>query len=146
MVQLLKNWWSRDGEASPHDQDLELTVTRMLVSMMRMDDRMDVHEHDEIIRLLGKRFSLSEDDAEILIQRALYIRSDGPGFEQLVQQINDNYDRDEVALLLSDIWRVAEADGRIDFYEERYISRLSSLLKVPSRVVREAKQHSMAAA
>ncbi|HCS13262.1 MAG: hypothetical protein COS82_02210 [Zetaproteobacteria bacterium CG06_land_8_20_14_3_00_59_53] len=145
MLQFLKRWWHQGEEPRQHNQGLELTVTQLMVSMMHMDDKLEKAEHDEVIRLLRKRFSLYEDEAEALFLKAVELNGQGPGFEELAAQIHRSYDRLEVAALLSDIWRIAEADGRIDFYEERYISRLSALLKVPAELVREAKHHRMAA-
>jgi len=145
MLQFLKRWWHNGEVIRQHDQNLELTVTRLMVSMMHMDDKLEKSEHDEIIRLLRKRFSLYEDEAENLFQEALKANGEGPGFKELAAQINRNYDKLDVAVLISDIWRVAEADGRIDYLEERYISRISALLKVPAEMVREAKHHRMAA-
>jgi len=145
MLQFLHSWWNKDAETHRHDQTLELTVTRLMVSMMRMDDKLENSEHDEIVRLVGKRFALGDEAAEALFQEAVHANDDGPCFDDLARQINSNYDKLEVAMLLSDIWRVAEADGRIDFYEERYLSRISSLLGVSPEMVREAKLHRKAA-
>ncbi|MDQ6965385.1 MAG: TerB family tellurite resistance protein [Mariprofundaceae bacterium] len=145
MLTFLKRWWHNGEVRKSHNQNLELTVTRLMVSMMHMDDKLEQSEHDEIIRLLRKRFSLYEDEAENLFQEAIKANGEGPGFEALAAQIKRNYNKLDVAVLISDIWRVAEAGGRIDFYEERYISRISSLLKVPTEMVREAKYHRMVA-
>lgn len=145
MLHFLKHWWKNGEEGIAHNLGLELTVTQLMVSMMHMDDKLEASEHDEIIRLLRARFSLYEDEAEALFQKAVDQSGEAPCFDQLAEQVNSNYNKPEVAALLSDIWHVAEADGHIDYYEERYISRLSALLKVPAEMVREARQHRMAA-
>jgi len=139
MHEILKRWWNNGEDISEHGQSLELTVTRLMVSMMKADNHVDEAEHDEVIRLLGKRFGIDNVAAEDLFQEALQSSGNAPRFEQLAQQLKDNYDPQEVAMLLGDIWAVAEADGQIDYFEDRYISRLSSLLGVSPEMLTKAR-------
>ena len=144
MLKYLKRRWGRAEEAAgivPHDEELELNVTRLMVSMMKMDDIIDQRERDEIVRLVSKRFDLSRNEAEKLLQEVARTEKDAPRFRQIAAQIKARYSKHEVAELLGEVWAVAEADGRIDFYEQRYISRISSLLGVSNHDLNEAKMH-----
>jgi len=145
MLTLLKHWWNAGEEIPQHDQKLELTVTRLMVSMMKMDDSLDQSQYDEIIRLVSNRFGITHADAGALFHEAMVTDGKGPRFEQLAKQIKSNYNRFDLAVLLNDIWRVAEANGQIDFYEDQFIGRISGLLGVSPEVLAEIKQHRKAA-
>ncbi|MDQ6973171.1 MAG: TerB family tellurite resistance protein [Mariprofundaceae bacterium] len=141
MLKDLKRCWSGENPCSRHEQTLELTVTKLMVTMMQMDDKIHQREHEEIIRLVGRRFSLERDASEKLLLEVSQSDGDAPRFRQLSEQIRARYSRQEVAELPGETWAVTEADGEVVFYEERYISRTSSLLGVSSRELREARTH-----
>ena len=144
MLEYFKRRWAKECAKEPvkgHDVELELNVTRLMVSMMKMDDIIDQRERDEILHLLGRRFDLSRSEAEKLLQEVARTEKDAPRFYQIASQIKARYSKHEVAELLGEVWAVAEADGRIDFYEQRYISRISSLLGVSSHDLNEARMH-----
>jgi len=139
MLKTMKHWWNNEPEIEISDQPIELTVTQLLVSMMKMDDNLHPKQRAEVIHLLQTRFQLSETAAEGLCQKVVQSDSPVPVFARLAKQIRKHYIRSEIADLMHDIWQVAIADGHVDFQEERYLSRISSLLGVPANMLTEAK-------
>ena len=45
-------------------------------------------------------------------------------FYEFVEDINNNYSKDEKLSLLGFMWKIAYADGKLDVDEERLIRRL----------------------
>jgi len=138
MLTTLKSWWHQE-EICTNAPDLELAVTKLLVGMMSMDGGIDQDEQQEVLHLLHVRFGLSGEEAEDLIIQALDTSRADLTFAKVVKQIETNYSLEERISILSHVWSVALADGEVDFVEERYINRLSSLIGVPSNMLQHLK-------
>lgn len=126
-------------------QSLAQIVTRLMVTMMQMDDDVDLREYERIVQLVGRRFGLEAREVEACVERLLHPSEEAPAFDEWARRIKASYSRRDLVNILSDVWAVAEADGHVDYFEERYMSRLSTLLGVSSRDVREARAHAHAA-
>ncbi len=120
-------------------QSLAQIVTRLMVTMMQMDDDVDLREYERIVHLVGQRFGLDPTEVEACVERLLHPSGDAPSFEEWARRIKESYSRRDLVSILGDVWAVAEADGHVDYFEERYMSRLSTLLGVSGREVRQAR-------
>jgi len=138
MLTTLKNWWHQEEICTQHPA-LELAVTKLMVGMMSMDGGIDQDEQQEVLHLLHVRFGLSGEEAEDLIIQAMDTSRADLTFAKVVKQIETNYSLEERISILSHVWSVALADGEVDFVEERYINRLSSLIGVPSNMLQHLK-------
>ena len=122
-------------------ESLAQIVTRMMVTMMQMDDEVDLREYGRIVHLVARRFGLDPAEVEACVERQLQPGDDAPAFDEWARRIKSSYSRRDLVSILSDVWAVAEADGHVDYFEERYMSRLATLLGVSSREVRQARAH-----
>jgi len=138
MLKTIKGWWHRE-EGAQQKPELTLAITKLMVGMMSMDSKIDAEEHAEIVKALGEQFSLSAEESEALIVQATDKERTDLRFSAVVEQIVEHFNVDERAAILAKLWRVAMADGNIDFLEEQYINRLSGLLGVPTSFLSEMK-------
>ena len=137
MIKTLQRWWQTEEELHPGKPELTIAVTKLMIGMMAMDGVMREEQKTEIIRLLGERFNLPAEESESLMQQASGTEH---RFETLVEQLNESFSMDERIAILKDLWQVAIADGEVDFREDRYINRLSSLLGVPANCLSSTKE------
>ncbi len=140
MLKTLERWWKEEEDLHPDQPELTLAVTKLMVGMMAMDGVMHEEQHNEIVKVLSNRFNLSAGESEDLIQQAKGKEGSELRFQNLVDQINREYDYDQRTNILQELWQVAIADGEINFKEDRYINRLSGLLGVSADCVSKAKE------
>jgi len=138
MLKTIQGWWRRE-EGAQQKPELTLAITKLMVGMMTMDGKIDAEEQGQIITLLSEQFSLSAEESADLIEQASDQERTDLRFDVVVKQVVENYDLDERASILAKLWRVAMADGDIDFLEEQYINRLSGLLGLPATALAEMK-------
>ncbi len=138
MLNTLKHWWNEDEKSSHRQPELSLCITKLMVGMMAMDGKLDACEQHEIIKLLGDQFGLDQQESLVLIEQA---NTSDVRFNHIVHQITSEYDLNQRAEILGQIWQIALSDGEVDFLEEQYINRLSSLINVSPEALAEAKRH-----
>ncbi len=137
MLNTLKQWWHADQQSGPQQPKLSLYITKLMVGMMSMDGKLDQRERDEIVKLLGEHYDQSPQESLALIEKAT---DSDLKISDIVRRITSEFDVAQRTEILSQIWQVALADGEVDFLEEQYINRLSSLIKVPVEALAGAKQ------
>ncbi|WP_227819467.1 tellurite resistance TerB family protein [Mariprofundus micogutta] len=138
MLKTMQGWWRRE-EGAQQKPELTLAITKLMVGMMSMDGKIDENERGEIILMLADQFGLTADESESLIEQATDKERTDLCFAAVVEQVSEHFNVDERAAILAKLWRVAMADGDIDFLEEQYINRLSGLLSVPASALAEMK-------
>jgi len=132
MFTKIKNMFKKTSQAEPEDtkHDLSLAVTALMIEIMHIDGEMEDSEYAEINKALQKRFLLSDEETQSLIQKAQDASEQATDFHQFSSHIKDNYSTEERISVLKDFWRVAMADGHIDAQEEHLIRRVASLMGV----------------
>jgi len=138
MFKTIQGWWRRE-EGAQQKPELTLAITKLMVGMMTMDGKIDAEEQAEIVKLLGEQFGLTAQESAELIEQATDAERTDLGFDVVVEQVVEHFNVDERAAILAKLWRVAMADGNIDFLEEQYINRLSGLVGVPASALSEMK-------
>ncbi|OIO67488.1 MAG: hypothetical protein AUJ57_11295 [Zetaproteobacteria bacterium CG1_02_53_45] len=138
MLKTIQGWWRRE-EGAQQKPELTLAITKLMVGMMTMDGKIDAQERATIVSSLGEQFGLSAQESDALIVQATDKERTDLRFSAVVEQIVEHFNVEERAAILAKLWRVAMADGNIDFLEEQYINRLSGLLGVPASALAEMK-------
>ena len=72
---------------------------------------------------------VGKDKQEIFRIIKIY-SDDSVSFYEFVQDINNNYTKEEKLNLIEFMWKMAFADNRLDVDEERLIRRLADLIKI----------------
>ena len=110
--------------------EIELTAAVLAYEIARSDgdisnDELSVlmEEIEKIAKKVGK------EKCEILKIVEMYSK-DSVSFHEFVEDINNNYQKDQKLSLLGFMWRIAYADGRLDVDEERLVRRVADLIKI----------------
>ncbi len=135
MLKTIQGWWRRE-EGCRQMPEITLAVTRLMVGMMSIDGKLDDDERQEIVAMVCKQFDISADESDTLIEQAL---NSELGIDMVVKKITDSFSVEDRAAVLAKLWRVAIADGDIDFLEEQYINRMAALIGVPGSALAELK-------
>ena len=94
-----------------------------------------MEEIEKISEKVGK------DKFEILKTVELYSK-DSVSFHEFIEDINDNYTKNEKISLIDFMWRTAYADGMLDTDEERLVRRVADLINIKDVEVLKLKDKS----
>ena len=110
--------------------EIELTAAVLAYEIARIDGEVSDEELSvlmEEIKSISKK--ANKDEKEILKIIEIY-SSDSTSFYEFIEDINDNYSKDDKLSLLGFMWKIAYADGILEVDEERLIRRLADLIKI----------------
>jgi uncharacterized tellurite resistance protein B-like protein len=132
MFSKLKALFTDDKAQEPENKehDISLAVTAVMIDIMKADDKLEDSEHQAIFSAIEKRFKLSSDEVEALIEEAKTATDKAMDMHQFTSLIIDHFSTDERIDILKELWLVAMADGEIDAYEEQLIRRAAKLIGV----------------
>ena len=125
------------GAAEPDEQARE-TAIRMATAVLmtevaRADHEYDESEFDLLLNLITRHFRISPEEAIELANEADNTAEDNISLHSFTQLLNKNLSEREKEHIVSLLWLVAYADGRLDKYEDSLVLKISDLLYV-SRV------------
>ena len=110
--------------------EIELTAAVLAYEIARSDGEIS---KDELSVLIEEIESISEkvgkDKFEILKIIEIYSK-DSISFHEFIEDINNNYSKEEKHSLLKFMWKIAYADGKLDVDEERLIRRVADLIRI----------------
>jgi uncharacterized tellurite resistance protein B-like protein len=120
--------------AGEHDHsELQVAAAALLVEGAQMDADFDVAERTRILDLVRARFSLSDAEAESLLDVA---HREVAGSAQLYafgRTVKDSFDHEERVELIEMLWEVVYADGALHDLEASLMRRIAGLIYVPDR-------------
>tara|TARA_B100000965_G_scaffold144630_1_gene120471 strand:+ start:240 stop:674 length:435 start_codon:yes stop_codon:yes gene_type:complete len=112
------------------DFEIELTGAVLAYEIARSDGEISKDELSLLmkeIELIAKKVNKDKEE----IYRIIEIYSeDSISFHEFIEDINQNYTKDEKLSLLEFMWKIAYADGRLDVDEERLVRRVANLIKI----------------
>jgi len=117
-----------DKESIEHQ--LDLAATALLLETARADFTQDAQEQAAMQTALLETLSVSADEVDEILQLAASRVDEATSLYQFTRLINDHYLPQQKTDLISAMWRVAFADGRIDKYEEHLIRKVADLVYV----------------
>jgi len=110
--------------------EIELTAAVLAYEIARSDGEIS---KDELSVLMEEIESISEkvgkDKFEILKIIEIYSK-DSISFHEFIEDINNDYSKEEKHSLLKFMWKIAYADGKLDVDEERLIRRVADLIRI----------------
>lgn len=112
-------------------RELRLVSAALLVEAARADHHFADEERERLVALLRARHELSERDAQELLAHARSRSAHSVSLTDLTQVVKQYTDAEQRKALITDMWRIAFADGLIDKYEEYVIRQVAGLLYVP---------------
>ena len=128
---------STDGEPEKRDAAIRLATAVLMIDVARADHVFDETEFDSVLWLVQQHFGLEPAQAAALVDEAGDVAEDLVSVYEFTQQLHRHLDEEEKARIVSLLWQVAYADGRLDRYENSLVLKISDLLYVNrARVMR----------
>ena len=110
--------------------ELELTAAVLAYEVARSDGEISEEELSvlmlEIENIANK---VGRDKNEIWSIIDTYSK-DSVSFHEFIEDINENYSKDQKKDLLKTLWKTAFADGKLDVDEEKLVRRVADLIKI----------------
>jgi len=116
------------GFAKP--DELQLAAAALMVEAASLDGKFDTIERAKIARLLTERFTLSDEEADTLIEEAVAAVGETSQLYGFTRIVKDRYDAADRIRMIEMLWEVAFADGQVDHFESNLIRRIGGLLFV----------------
>lgn len=114
-------------------EPLDLAVASLLVELARADFSASEAEFSAIRQLLMRRYGMSAQTVEDLIERAVRRADRAVSLHEFTHRLNSELPEADKLAIVEMLWQVSHADGQIDKHEEHLIRRIAGLLHVSDR-------------
>ena len=110
--------------------EMELTAAVLAYEIARSDGEISDDELAVLMQEVEKVSSkVGKDKYEVFKIIEIYSK-DSVSFYEFIEDINNNYSKQEKIQLLKFMWKTAYADGKLDVDEERLVRRVADLIKI----------------
>ena len=133
LIQLIENTF----EDRP-SQAVQGAVATFLFKFMPVDGQTHPKELDRLKRILADDFSLEEKDTEELIANARLEANSAERLGELAAILKAHASKEELLTLISHMWEMVFADGRMHETEILFVERVATLLEIPEQDVARA--------
>ena len=133
-----------DGAVSVEHR-LRLATAALIAEVMRLDGQAD-SERAAFLAALQRRFSLSDDEASMLVSLAEAEARDAVDYYQFTSLINRAFTASQKAHVVELMWEVAYADGTLSAHEQHVMRKIADLLYLSHGDYIAAKLRAKAAA
>ena len=132
---MILNFFKKDNPVKENSNvtvnfEIELTASVLAYEIARSDGEITDEElavlMNEIEKIANK---VGKSNEELLKIIEIYSK-DSISFHVFVEDINNNYTKQQKLDLLKFMWKMAYADKRLDVDEERLIRRMADLIKI----------------
>lgn len=143
MLSSIRNFFdSQIGGAPAQDKEshsIGLATAALLVEMVRIDGETTEAERAAVHRAIRAKFSLSDQEADALIELAEEEMRQATDYYQFTSLINRRFSQAQKERVIELMWRVAYADAVIGAHEQHLLRKIASLLHVPDSAYIAAK-------
>jgi uncharacterized tellurite resistance protein B-like protein len=123
--------------AEDREATLRVAAAVLMIDVARADYVFDESEFDTVLKLIEAHFGLTPEQAAELVIEAGDKAEDIVDIHEFTKLLHDYLTEDEKAQIVSLLWQIAFADGRLDKYEDSLVLKISDLLYVSrGRVMR----------
>jgi len=123
--------------AAARENAIRSATAVLMTEVARADYEYDETEFDALLGLITQHFHMDPEDAAELANKAGETAEDYVSLHSFTQQLNNSLNDIDKERVVSLLWQIAYADGRLDKYEDSLVSRISELLHVSrSRVMK----------
>lgn len=129
---------SEQSEQEEHER-VQLATCIILLEVAKSDDEFSSIEKTTITAILKKKFDISNEAVEELMEMAHRKRDESVDFWEFTHLVNQNYTKEEKKKIVESAWRVIYADEKLDAYEDHLVHRLANLLQLDHSDLIEAK-------
>jgi uncharacterized tellurite resistance protein B-like protein len=140
MLQRLKDLFSVEAASDEHNvYRLQLAAAALLIELSKADYRRDPREQEAIVAAIRANYRLDENTIAGLLSAAEAASDRATSLYEFTSVINTQCSEQEKYDLVRELWRVANADGAIDKYEDHLIGKIADLIYLPHSLFIRAK-------
>lgn len=119
-----------DNDEQSREQAIRMATAVLMVDVARADHDFDEAEFDRMFGLVKSHFHLDAETASELINAASDEAEDLVSLHEFTQLLHEHLDDAEKERVISLLWQIAYADGRLDKYEESLVKKIGDLMYV----------------
>ena len=135
-----------DATRDDHEATLRMATAVLMIDVARADHVFDESEFDAVLDLVGSHFELTTEETAELVVEANSKAKDFVSLHEFTQLLHEHLNENEKARIVSLLWQIAYADGRLDKYEDSLVLKISDLLYVSRGKVMRLKHDARIAA
>ena len=117
-------------EEDTRERAIRMATAVLMTEVARADHEYDEYEFELLLDLITHSFQISPEDALELANRASETAEDYVSLHKFTQLLNKNLSERDKRRIVSLLWQVAYADGRLDRYEDSLVLKICDLLYV----------------
>ncbi|MEC8218488.1 MAG: TerB family tellurite resistance protein [Pseudomonadota bacterium] len=134
------SFFKKKEEEKEKPKNLKLIALCLVFEVANADNDIDVRERDLILEKIKESLDIS-----ILTEREIFdvIQEESQkrvSFYDIINDINQNLDKEEKIDVLKMLWEIAYADKVLDVDEERIIKRSAEMLGIKPSIVLQTKE------
>ena len=134
------SFFKKKKEEKEKPKNLKLIALCLVFEVANADNDIDVRERDLILEKIKESLDIS-----ILTEREIFdvIQEESQkrvSFYDIINDINQNLDKEEKIDVLKMLWEIAYADKVLDVDEERIIKRSAEMLGIKPSIVLQTKE------
>jgi len=118
---------------------IQIATCIILLEVAKSDDEFLSIEKTTMTAILKKKFKLSAEAAEELMEIANRKREESIDLWEFTHIINKNYTKEEKRKVVDAVWQIIYADEKLDKYEDHFVHKLAKLLQLKHNDLIEAK-------
>ena len=118
---------------------IRMATAVLMTEVARADYEYDDSEFKLLLDLITRHFQMSPEDARELANETSETTEDYVALHSLTQLLNKTLSEPEKEYIVTLLWQIAYADGRLDLYEDSLIHKISAMLYVRRRQVMRLK-------
>jgi len=124
---------TRSTDAARSEHGLQLAVVALLLEIVRADHAMAQEELAAVVAAAAAVFGITAEESNALVDVAAPAVENAVSLYEFTEVLNRELSISRKKELLRYLWRVAQADGRIDHFEEYYLRKIADLLHLSHR-------------
>lgn len=128
---------SADGDV--RQPGLQMAAVALLLEVASADFVEQPLEREAVVRAAQEAFGLDKEAVAELLRNTERHQHQSVSLYDYTRVLNEQCSMDQKFEILTDLWRVAFADGELDKYEDHLIRRIADLLYLPHRQFIRAK-------
>ena len=131
---------ARDRAGEPADLELQAATTILLIEAAYGDTQYIWREHRAIVQGLEREFGLGRKEILELLGRANEIRPPVVKLADVTDVIRDRFSREQREEVVRLVWRVIEADGSVEEWEEAFADHIARAVGLGAEEARAARR------
>ncbi|UCE41720.1 MAG: TerB family tellurite resistance protein [Candidatus Aminicenantes bacterium] len=118
---------------------IQIATCIILLEVAKSDEEFSSIEKTTLTAVLKKKFELSAEAAEELIEISSRKRDESIDLWEFTHLINKNYTKEQKRKIVEAVWKIIYADEKLDKYEDHFAHKLAKLLQLKHDDLIEAK-------